>query len=487
MGLQQRKTLLEIFSTFLQVREDRNNFSAGWLIDTRLQNSMESRIQEDPKANEDCWALFWLKQVLENPQNSLARGHLSSYLEEVCYWITVKHIKSALQKYNIALVDGFLTVRAIAAQPEILKQYQPGYSKLKTYGRECIYREALAEIYQGREEERHSKAGLLRRTTRTRFIKILKRAGIQDPNFSEWLLALDCFQEIYTLKKPKGCKTLPFPNDEKIAEIAEYYNQRRPSNLNAISGQDLKNMLEDCQQKIRDYSSIKLVYVDQDFEFREVPADISSVSDLLETSYFKTEKQQEVNSVLLKAFDQLKSEDRKILQLLIGLNMTQSEIGKILKITQPQVCRKMRSLKQKSPLLIALAKWVKKELKIELSSDKLHGMSPQLEEWLEQHCTNYWDECLKNTLIQSFPSDIQILTQLYGKNSTQKFVAEELKISEVELKEKVDKIKEHLQNQLMVNVEKRLKVSLKPCPTARKKIAAFVETWLENAPYATFV
>ncbi len=484
MGLQQRKTLLEIFSTFLEVREDPQEFSAGWLIDTRLQNSMESRIQEDPKANEDYWALFWLNQVLKNPQQSFARGHLSAYLEEVCYRITDKDIKNILEIYHISLVDGFLIVRSIAAKPEILTNYKSERGKVKYYAQKCIAVKAKEEIRQGRDKEKFSKIGLLRYSSKKCFIESLKTAGIKDPKFSELFLARQAFQAIYTVKAPNGCQKLPPPPPEKLVEIAEYYNQHRPPHLQEIKSETLEEMLEECQDALRAYySSPKLIYSDT-LEECQQQIEINQSSELIDESDYLDDQLQEVNLVLSKAFEKLKSEDRKILQLSIGLNMTQSEIGEILNIIQSQVSRHRRA--SKGALITALAKWSVKKFQIELKSEKLNDMSPQLDEWLAQYCTLPFHQCLKVALLESFPSDIPTLTQLYEQELKPKIVAEKLNISEDQLKQNVEQIKQHLQEKLLVHLKKCLKVSLKPCSSASQKIANFVNTWLENAPYATF-
>lgn len=496
MNLRSRKTIVEAFSSFIKINKENQYFYNGWITSPPLRRSIESHTQNDPEGNEDYWALVWLKKVLENPQQSLARGHLSAYLEEVCYRIT-KDIENILNIYNFDPVDCFQICRAIAAMPEIFKQYNSRFSKLKTYAKCYIQREALEEIRQGREEERFAKTGRLRYISKTRFTNRLEQAGIPEPEFSELLLAWQCFQEIYTEKTPRGCRTLPWPSEEKLAVIAESYNQLRSPNLKVIDDcQSLNRMLDKCYQIIREYSSIKPIYTDsieqfqEQYQGREMPTNINSKSENWGDSDLKINQQQEVNSLLSKTFEKLKSEDRKILQLSMGLKITQSDIAKLLGISQQsQVSRKRDSAK--ATLLKALAPWSVKQFNIQLSSEQLNGISPQLEEWLEQHCMAAFNDCLKTTLIQSFSSDIPILVSLYfkprdGKQLKPKVIAKKYKMSESELEQKVEQIQQQLQDQLMVYLKKRLKVSLKPYPSAHQTIAAFVNTWLETAPYATF-
>jgi RNA polymerase sigma factor (sigma-70 family) len=496
MNLRSRKTVVEAFSSFIKINQENPYFYDGWITSPPLRHSIESQTQNDPEGNEDYWALVWLKKVLENPQQSLARGHLSAYLEEVCYWITVKDIKNILNIYNFDPVDCFQICRSVAAMPEIFKQYNSQLSKLKSYAKSHIQREVLEEIRQGLEEERFAKTGLLRHTKKTRFTKRLNRAGILEPEFSELLLAWQCFNNIYTEKTPRGSRTLPWPSEEKLAEIAESYNQLRSPNLKFIDRQNLNRMLDKCYQIIREYSSIKPFYTDsiehfqEQYEWREMPININSGYKIWQDSDSKFNQQQEVNSLLSKTFEKLKSEDRKILQLSIGLKITQSDIAKLLGLSkQYQVSRKKDSAK--ATLLQALAPWSVKKFNIQLSSEQLNGISIQLEEWLEKHCTTAFNECLKTILIQSFSSDIPILVSWSvkprdGKQLKPQVIAEKHKISESELEQKVEQIQQHLQEQLIVHLKKRLKVSLAPYPSASQKIATFVNTWLETAPYATF-
>jgi RNA polymerase sigma factor (sigma-70 family) len=497
MGLQGRDRLVEVFSSFIKICDDRERLDNVCLIFPPLKKNMESQIEKYPDGNEDYWALFWLKQALKNSKMSLAWGHLSAYLEEVCYWITVKDIKDILKIYNLNQADGFLMVRAIAAEPKFLKKYDFNKgTKIKTYARPYLRMEALERIRSGNAEEKFSDTGKLRYLSKKQFTDRLNLAGIKDPKFSELLLARQCFHEIYTAKTPKGFKTLPWPAEEKLVEIADCYNLRRNPETQAINSQILKQMLKECQQIIRDYSPLKRLYqlshgdslegIEEQYEWKEMQTDF----DDLEYSSFSADKLSEVNSLLLKAFEKLNSEERKILQLLIGLKITQSDIAKLLGISQQsQVSRKKESAK--ATLLKALAPWIVKNFNIQLSSEQLNGISPQLEEWLEQHCMAAFNDCLKTTLIQSFSSDIPILVSLYfkprdGKQLKPKVIAKKYKMSESELEQKVEQIQQQLQDQLMVYLKKRLKVSLKPYPSAHQKIATFVNTWLETAPYATF-
>lgn len=75
-----RQKIIEMFSTFVELEGDR--FSK-WLIDIKLHRNIQNCLESSPFVpnSENFWALHWHKCWREE-SNSLARMHLSAYLQE---------------------------------------------------------------------------------------------------------------------------------------------------------------------------------------------------------------------------------------------------------------------------------------------------------------------------------------------------------------------------------------------------------------------
>ena len=93
-----RQDITEMFSTFVELKNDR--FSK-WLVDIKLRRSMQNCLNHSPEFSkqESFWALYWYKQwqYAECEQNSIsqsnpkARMHVHAYLQESCYYVSLKN------------------------------------------------------------------------------------------------------------------------------------------------------------------------------------------------------------------------------------------------------------------------------------------------------------------------------------------------------------------------------------------------------------
>lgn len=124
-----RQKIIEMFSTFVELEGDR--FSK-WLIDIKLHRNIQNCLEYSPFVpnSENFWALHWYK-CWQEESNSLARMHLSSYLQEPNYWAAKKTIaKFTNSQHNLA--DYFQM--ANAEIETILKNFNPEKcSSLKAY------------------------------------------------------------------------------------------------------------------------------------------------------------------------------------------------------------------------------------------------------------------------------------------------------------------------------------------------------------------
>ena len=89
--MRSRQGITELFTTFLQLDADR---VIGWAVDAKLRSKssqLSGTVSRQPENSEDFWVCYWYKVWQYQPE-SLANGHLSAYLQEVCYWAAHKTV-----------------------------------------------------------------------------------------------------------------------------------------------------------------------------------------------------------------------------------------------------------------------------------------------------------------------------------------------------------------------------------------------------------
>lgn len=55
-----------------------------------VQKNIVEAIDLDSNVCEKYWAKNWMNAALKKHKNTMGRGHLAAYLEEVCYGTTIK-------------------------------------------------------------------------------------------------------------------------------------------------------------------------------------------------------------------------------------------------------------------------------------------------------------------------------------------------------------------------------------------------------------
>lgn len=474
-----RKHLVEQFSTFLEVDDANDYLNSRWQSSPRLCNHITEAIATDPNAKEEYWAKHWLTQALENQHNSLARGHLAAYLEEVCYWTIIK-ITPVLSVYNLRKVDCFLIAREAAVKVEkVFKTYDFKTSGVKTYAQFRIRGEVLQTLRRGREEDKYSWPGLLRNTSKKRLEEILKKSIIQEAELSRFFLAYDCFKTKYVPTKQKGSQQLQPPTTEQLAEMALYYRQCHPKK-EVITAEEIQRLLDTCVKLLKESSFKGFTSLDDlDLE-RE---DLTTIDNSGEAS--DSDEWQQVKSVLVAAFLQLTEREKQMLELGMGLNLNQGDLAPFFGYKEPyEVSREINRQRQK--LLKALAEWSAKILGIKLSSQQLGNLDKIVKEWLESYCAGVFSQVVKSALVREAPETINILLLHFGRQVPLAEVAKMTDFSEKEVQSKLQEIKENLQEQLATQVAENYPISLDDCKSGRKSIAKFVDGYLQTATYAIF-
>lgn len=390
-SMQRRQGIVEIFSTFVQF--DVDQFS-GWITEPKLRRSMKTCLERSPAEKSDrFWALYWYK-LWETESSSLALSHLCAYLQEACYWTTRNFALNFSTQSSIA--DYFQI--AIAQLEKILKNFNPQYSShLKSYA-ELAFERIIKDTLRLRKEVHIcSDWSLLHKLSRKRLIKSLQSMGLNSQNIESYVLAWECFQELYTSDNRK-IRQLIKPDTATWEAITNLYNAERFSRLSSptpeVNQQTIEKWLLTSAQAARNFLYPKIVSADTPLQddgdsslLDIIPADVqtSLLTEIIEqeeADNFKSQQTQ-LNQVLNQAIALLDTESQQLLQAYYTQQLTQTQIAAQFNIKQYTVSRRLTSIKKS--LLLTLTQWSQDTLHISPTSSVIASINTSLEEWLKFH------------------------------------------------------------------------------------------------------
>lgn len=386
-----RQEITEMFSTFVELEGDR--FSK-WLIDIKLHRSIQTCLECSPFVpnSENFWALHWYKHWREQ-SNSLAKMHLSAYLQEPNYWAAKKTIgKFTNSQYSLA--DYFQM--ANAEIETILKNFNPEKcSSLKAYSTMAIPSRLKDILRQRKEADICTNWALLRKVSKKQFLEALDQAGLSPTLIAQYRLAWTCFKELYVQSQPGGTKSLPEPEPQLWEAIANLYNREQQNQLTQPTPQCTTEKIEQWLTQAAIYVRIYLyprvnslnltISEDDSMTTLDLP-DLSSdslIAEMIaqEDAQNQQNQQFQIQDILLKALQNIEAKTQEILKLYYQQGLTQPQIVQRLQMSQPTVSRRL--LKARESLLAALIQWSQDTLNISVTSNLVKDMSTALEEWLK--------------------------------------------------------------------------------------------------------
>ncbi|MCF4970089.1 sigma-70 family RNA polymerase sigma factor [Nostoc sp. CMAA1605] len=383
--MQPRQGIIEIFSTFVQFDADR--FSV-WVTDSKLNRSIKKCLEQHPQQTSDnFWVLYWYK-IWEIEASPLAVGHISAYLQEVCYWVARKIALNFSSQFSIA--DCFQI--AISCIHKILKNFNPEYStSLKSYAEFAFERFLKDSLRVGKEADICTDWALLHKISRKRLVNSLNHAGFNSQIINNYVLAWECFKELYTSDN-QTIRQLGKPDNVTWQAITQLYNRQ---SLSQLTPETLEKWLSTCAKAVREFLYPKFVSVDAPISGQEsgnlldtLPADLptSLITEIIAQEEARTRQTQQtqLNQVLMDAMAGLDIQAQQLLQAYYQQNLTQQQIAEKLEIKQYSVSRRLSSIKRS--LLTTLTQWSQDNLHISPTSVVVDAVSKSLDEWL----TNYY-------------------------------------------------------------------------------------------------
>jgi RNA polymerase sigma factor (sigma-70 family) len=392
--MRSRQGITELFTTFLQFDADR---VIGWATDAKLRRNIlshKARLSE-PENSENYWVYYWYK-LWQSETENMARGHLSAYLQEVCYWAANKTVANfSSEQYTLA--DCFQMV--VTSTDKVLKKFKPDMGfHLKNYA-SVIYSSEIKEMLrQQNEVDICSNWRLLRRLTQKRLVESLQNVGLSAETIERYVLAWKCYQSLYAPKVPTGTRKLARPDDAVWHAIAQLYNFQRNTQLSQpgaeCNPETIEKWLVGCAKASRAYLHPNTVSLnaptgdDNSGEFQDILPQLKQESLLTEIIaqeevLERQSKQSQISGVLMTALNELEVEAQNIIKLYYSQGLTQQQIAKQLGVKQYTVSRRLT--KSKDLLLLKLATWTKESLHTSLNSQVLNYINTLLEEWLQTH------------------------------------------------------------------------------------------------------
>jgi RNA polymerase sigma factor (sigma-70 family) len=387
--MQPRQSIVEIFSTFVKFEADQ--FS-GWVTDSKLRRSMKSCLERSRTEElHTFWAIYWYK-VWHAQLSCLAVGHISAYLQEVCYWVARKFALNFVQQSSVA--DCFQI--AIANVPKILKSFNPQYSShLKNYAELAFERILKDAMRLSHEADICSDWAFLYKLSRKRLVQSLQNTGFSADSIESYILAWECFKELYTGNNKK-IRQLTKPSVLTLKAIANLYNTERLSQLSSstapVNEQTIEQWLLSSAKAARTFLYPQIISADAPRKDQDdsnlldiLPTDLqtSLITQIIEQEEAVTisKQQTQLNQVLQQAIAALDADAQKLLQAYYVQQLTQQQIAQHLNIKQYNVSRRLSSIKKS--LLLTLTQWSQNTLHISPKSVVIDAINTSLEEWLK--------------------------------------------------------------------------------------------------------
>lgn len=383
-----RTNLLDRFSTFLSLR-DTDRFILHWQRDYPLKIHLEKVVNQQ-KYDEEILAYQFLTSIRLKPQQILSY-HLTSYLQEVCYWATKQVYLSVNNKVNsLTLTECFLWGNEAIIQPEkILRQYHNDMgSKMTTYAQTRLKTIIKDKVYLSRGWQLLTNWGLLKKIAKSKRQQVLQQiGGLTGDTLAEYLLIWECFVNNYVSASSHKNKSLSPPSLSQFKVMISDYNSLAKNRLNfssELSIEQFKNKIEFCGEKARLFINPTTIELPQD---QEISSNDNPENYL--TTLDKNQHNQEINQILTTTFNNLNLVSQSIFYLAEGLNFTQKQIITTIQLTNPDFnCQQYQLSKNIEKIRKSLLDKVIQNLKgkkEKIDKDKIKSLIAILKPWLTEY------------------------------------------------------------------------------------------------------
>jgi len=463
------------FTTLFQVTE-RLAFK-GLQRFPQLEHAMQPIFEANPDAPADFIAKYLLKQVLDTTQTGHLSGCLCTYLDDLCLRVGRQVSKLPLQHPPL---DCFLTARLVAADHKALfKGYDFCSSGLKTYARPGMKTKTLEYLQVSKEVTGYSNWGRLKYLGKDNFEAALQAVNFSQSSIARCLLALYCFKKVYSPGDRTESKQLPPPDDTQWWSMVRMFNELCPrQDLPPVSRpQEVKKLLAECLDAQATRVKMRSPVAFDENILTELEGDMAeSDSDL------PGELGREVSSILCQTLLRFPPDRQILLPLFYGLHLTQRTLGHIFDVDQGTISRRLKDCQKE--LLLAVRDWSLQHHSIALTQQQLSEAESHIHDWLTEKFQSLYHDFFQSTLLAELPDRMDLLRLHYGKQLKLAAVARELNLSPKAAQQQLTEVRQHLLTCLKRQVQDKFELSFPS--SADKRLQAFVENWLQSAPYGAF-
>ena len=462
-----RSNTIDQFSTFLILSDTIKNIFI-WEKDLQLKLNIEKIINQN-NPDPETIAYQFLNKVKSNDQKVLAY-HLTSYLQEACYWSAKKVFIEKQSAVNLlTLEECFSSGNEAVVQPiKILKNYKiEGGSKITTYAQLRLKTIIGDSIYRHRQWKLSTNWGLLKKVSKSKRKLILQETGGLTGNLlTEYLLLWQCYVDLANSTKKTKYNSISAPNSQQLKLINQQYHLLSEKYLtieSKLSEDDCQTRLEFCGEKARIFINPQTTSYEEQLqnsggslEKYELPEE-----DNLPESI-------DINQILKNSFQQLDKNLQTIIYLYLGLNITQQQVVSIMKTTNPnfisqqyQFSRKLNTAKKN--LLNYFQKEVSQQKTTnipKISTDKkvlLKLIQQWLEEYVELQITLFVQQCYKQLTVSQ---QVTLKNDYYEQQVLQNPLISQLLLS------------------LQETIENHLKIKLPSIPIIEQNLTLILEKCL---------
>ncbi|NJM67849.1 MAG: hypothetical protein HC851_20365 [Acaryochloris sp. RU_4_1] len=500
--------------------KQQGHLTIRWVPDAKLYRNIQMLLKQTPQTTEAELVRLFLTTLKQEPGDIYSPKHLTAFTARFTQQVVLR-VKAELQALNRCCDDAntfsqdlFQLSIEEALQPvEFYKNFDLERSEnaywfpsLKSYI--CRRMEGLLcdkiRTQEGMKTYKRTDLGLAARSTRKRMVEALQFVGFREPLLSQYQLLWQCFQELRSGQPDReDSSSLPGHPSQQLAlaadpfqPITDRYNQLRlqlplASELNpALTGTVVEQQLKQIGNAIRRYVDRPKESLDVSAFFRPEDNSASRLDQLVDTTTLQEgelltsyEIQQEAKAVkqfLEDLFNGLDTEADRMLILLHGIELVQTQVGIELEKNQSTVGRNYKKLL--SHLLAQLGQWAIQQEGIPLDSEILSAMKADLIEQLDAYYFAVIDAYFRLRL-KALPSTSQELLRLhYLCKLNLQHIAQTLAFPSAQFEETLSRTTRSLQQGVGVLIEQRIQQPLKPQGPAQTQLATLTETWLTTVP-----
>ncbi|AFZ61376.1 hypothetical protein H6G54_22235 [Anabaena cylindrica FACHB-243] len=479
--------LIYLFATFPKLMEHNFHSPISWQYIPRLKRNIEKLIADRPDISEIILLHYFIDDFRNNSNSSLSKEHLVAFASKNAIKTAYNFRRNInnLGKNSNNNPDSFqeliqLSLLAASNTEKIFTNFDS--SKINTNYSCFSLRNYIQKRIEGiiddelRKQDsmktfKRSCCSLLRQVSRKQLIEALKRQNYREPLLSQYILIWEGFKSIYAPQQPGENRNLSSLSGEQYRDIINLYQKSK--NLYPITDLETSsvdvNFVQQCLESI--CSAIRI--------FKEMPTStiLNSPSTSNENSpemideltdetsipvnveaVFINEGQEQINTFLKQAIQNLDEDRQKRLFLRYALDMTDTEIGAEISKDQSSVGRRHKTIL--SELITKITQYLRKNDDDTPDIKRLEEIKNYLDEYLLQYYCMLIFSFFKDSKSSLQPQQINVLNLHYWQKINEQQLSDSLQKSPQEIEQFILNAQIDIETKMIDQIKETLKITL---------------------------